>query len=108
MTLRRLAAALLGLVAAACLAVAAGYLVLDRWLDRPLAVGEAPLTIDVPAGQPFAATTRDLGARGVLDHPQWLRAYARMTGADARVQAGEYEIRPGTTPRPKSTSVGMR
>ena len=99
MSLRKLAAALLGLFAMAALAVAAGYVVLERWLERPLAVGDAPLTIDVPAGQPFATTARDLDARGVLDHPQWLQAYARLTGADARVKAGEYEIRPGTTPR---------
>lgn len=99
MSLRKLSSALLGLFAAAALALAAGYVVLERWLDRPLAVGDAPLTIDVPAGQPFAATTRELGARGVLDHPGWMRAYARLTGADARVKAGEYEVRPGTTPR---------
>jgi len=98
-TLRKLATALLGLFAAAALAVVAGYVVLERWLERPLAVGDAPLTVDIPAGQPFAATARELESRGVLDHPEWLRAYARATGADARVKAGEYEIRPGTTPR---------
>jgi UPF0755 protein len=95
----KLATALLGLFAAAALAVVAGYVVLERWLERPLAIGDAPLTVDVPAGQPFAATARDLGARGVLDHPQWLLVHARLTGADARVKAGEYEIKPGTTPR---------
>lgn len=99
MTLRRLAAALLGLLAAGLLVFAAGYVGFERWMDRPMAVGEAPLTIDIPVGQPFAATTRDLAARGVLDHPDWLRAYARLTGADARVKAGEYEVAPGTTPR---------
>lgn len=99
MSLGKLAALLLGLLAAGILAVAAGYVAFDRWLDRPLAIGEAALTIDVPSGQPFAATARDLAARGVLDHPDWLRAYARLTGADARVKAGEYEIAPGTTPR---------
>ncbi len=99
MSLRKFASALLGLFAAAVLAVAAGYGVLDRFMDRPLAVGDAPFIIDVPAGQPFAATARDLEARGVLEHPEWLRAYARFTGADARIKAGEYEIGPGTTPR---------
>jgi UPF0755 protein len=98
-SLRKIAAALLGLLVVASLAAAAGYVALDRWLERPLPVGDAPLTVDIPAGQPFAATARELESRGVLDHPEWLRAYARVTGADARVKAGEYEIAPGTSPR---------
>jgi UPF0755 protein len=98
-SLRKLAAVLLAILAATTLAVAAGYVAFDRWLDRPLAIGDGPLTIEIPAGQPLAATARDLEARGVLDRPDWLRAYARVTGADARVKAGEYEVRPGTTPR---------
>ena len=93
---RKLAALLL---VAGALATVAGYVAFGNWLDRPLAVGEAPLTVDVPMGQPFAATARELAARGVLDHPDWLRAYARFSGADARVKAGEYEIALGTTPR---------
>ena len=96
MTWRKLVALLL---AAGALAAVAGFVAFGNWLDRPLAVGEAPITVDVPSGQPFAATARELAARGVLDHPDWLRAYARLTGADARVKAGEYEIAPGTTPR---------
>jgi len=95
-TWRKLVALLL---AAGALAAVAGFVAFGNWLDRPLAVGEAPITVDVPSGQPFAATARELSARGVLDHPDWLRAYARLTGADARVKAGEYEIAPGTTPR---------
>jgi UPF0755 protein len=95
-TWRKLAVLLL---VAGALAAVAGYVTFGNWMDRPLAVGEVPLTVDVPSGQPFAATARELEVRGVLDHPDWLRAYARITGADARVKAGEYEISPGTTPR---------
>jgi UPF0755 protein len=35
----------------------------------------------------------------VLEHPRWLQLYARATGADARIKAGEYSVAPGTTPR---------
>ncbi len=72
---------------------------LQRWLDTPLAIDEPVLSLQVPRGQPLAATADDLAARGVLTHPQLLGAYARLTGADARVRAGEYALKPGTTPR---------
>jgi UPF0755 protein len=91
-----------GLVLLAGLALvvaAAGYHAFAHWLDRPLAIGESPLSIEIPRGQPFATTLEELAARGVLRHPFWLRAYARFTGADARIKAGEYAVPPGTTPR---------
>ena len=96
MTLRRAALALL-VVAALALLVA--YVQVQRWLDAPLAVEGAAASIEIPRGQALATTARELAARGVLTHPQWLQAYARATGADARIKAGEYAIEPGTTPR---------
>lgn len=95
MTIRRLAALLLVL---AGLATAAGWVVLDRWLATPLAIAEEPLQVEIPRGQPLATTARELARRGVLEHPRWLLAYARFTGADSRIRAGEYSIEPGTTP----------
>lgn len=95
----RLARLLLGLAAAAVVAAGAAWMIVSSWLDRPLPIGAAPVTVDVPRGQPFAVTARELAARGVLDHPAWLEIYARVSGADARVRAGEYTLPPGTTPR---------
>ncbi len=96
MKLRRVAVALL---AAAALATLVAYGQLQRWLDAPLAVGEAAVSIEIPRGQSLATTARALAESGVLTHPRWLQAYARATGADARIKAGEYAIEPGTTPR---------
>src|SRR5512147_1150883 len=85
------------------LAVAAGaaiaYGLFTRWLATPLATGNAPVQFEIPPGQPLAVTARELESRGWLDRPRWLVLYARATGADARIRAGEYEIAPGTTPR---------
>jgi UPF0755 protein len=80
-------------------AATAGYSAFMDWIDRPMAIGASPITFDVPRGQPFAKTLEALAARGVLEHPAWLRAYARATGVDARIKAGEYALAPGTTPR---------
>jgi len=91
--------ALLALAGLAALGALAGYGVLQRWLDAPLAIGTAAIEVEIPRGQPLVATARQLAERGVLEHPRWLQLYARATGADARVKAGEYSIPPGTTPR---------
>ena len=96
MNLRRAALLLFVLLA---VGVSAGYATFARWLDSPMAIGDSPVTVDVPRGQPFAATLGELAARGLLEHPAWLRAYARVTGADARIKAGEYALPPGITPR---------
>lgn len=95
MRLARIAALLAAL---AIVAAAGAWVVFDRWLARPLAIGEAPLQVDVPLGQPLAVTARELAERGVLEHPRWLGVYARLTGADSRIRAGEYAVPPGTTP----------
>jgi len=94
-TLRRLAVML---VVTFVLAAAAAWFIFDRWLAAPLRVTDEPVQVEIPRGQPLSVTARDLAARGILDHPRWLIAYARFTGADARVRAGEYQIEPGTTP----------
>lgn len=93
--MRRFAVLLVGAVA---LAAAAAWYVFDHWLATPLHAGDEPVQVEIPRGQPLSVTANDLAARGVLDHPRWLIAYARVTGADARVRAGEYMIEPGTTP----------
>ena len=99
MTLRRAGIALLVLAGLALLGAVAAYGVLQRWLDAPLTLSAATLGLDIPKGQSLAATARDLAARGVLEHPRWLQFYARLTGADASIKAGEYAIPAGTTPR---------
>ena len=90
-------AAILALVAASLLA--AGWLLLERWLETPLAVGAEPARIEIPRGQPLAHTARELERRGLLEHARLLAIYASLTRADSKIRAGEYDIPPGTTPR---------
>lgn len=93
---RRLVAVL---VALAAIAGTAAWLALQAWLDAPLPFPGPETRIDVPRGQPFARTLDALATQGVVDHPRWLALYARATGVDARVRAGEYDLPAGTTPR---------
>jgi UPF0755 protein len=91
----RIALALLAVGVVAAMAAKSG---LDHWLSRPLAIGPDPVRVEIPRGQPLARTAADLAQRGLLDHPRLLAIYARLTGADQRVRAGEYDVPPGTTP----------
>ncbi len=96
MRLARVAAIL---ALAGALLLVAGWLLIDRWLSTPLAIGAEPARIEIPRGQPLAHTARELESRGLLDHARLLAVYATLTGADSKIRAGEYDIPPGTTPR---------
>jgi UPF0755 protein len=86
-------------VLGALLACAAGASLFKQWLTSPLTIGSAPVTVEIARGETLSGVGRDLARRGILEHPRWLSAYARMTGADARMRAGEYSLAPGTTPQ---------
>ncbi|MDH3532346.1 MAG: endolytic transglycosylase MltG [Gammaproteobacteria bacterium] len=78
-------------------AIGVGYI--NHYLQSPLNVAEPGTTFDIGAGVPFGRVSADLAERGILDRPRLFRAYARWTGQASQVQAGEYLIKPGTTPR---------
>jgi UPF0755 protein len=97
--MRRVRRTLLALLAIAVLVVAGGGLYVRHWLAQPLAIGADPVVVDVQPGQTLTAVARELAARGLLTHPQLLALYGRFTGADSRLHAGEFSIKPGTSPR---------
>jgi UPF0755 protein len=89
----------LGAAAACTLLIALlGWKIVNRWLDEPLAI-DAPVLAEIPEGGNLTGFLDELSERGVLAHPNWLRAQARISGVADRVRAGEYLIEPGTTPR---------
>jgi len=93
---RRVAASLFAalLLAAASAALWRGV----RGLDRPLHLSTLTVYRVLP-GASLAHVAADLTARGVLRDPHLWVWYARWHGLAAAVRAGEYAIRPGTTPR---------
>jgi len=90
---------LLAALAIAVIVLAGGALYARHWLSQPLPLGAAPIVIEVQPGQSLTAVTRDLAARGLVRHPRLLALYGRFTGVDSRMRAGEFSIKPGTTPR---------
>ncbi len=68
------------------------------WIDQPIAALESPVTFELPAGASLTAVAGALEERGILDRPgAWVR-YAKRRSAATRIQAGEYQLSPGTTP----------
>jgi UPF0755 protein len=85
-------------LAIAAIAATLAYARFDAWRNAPLAVGSESVTVEIARGEPLAAVAQDLAGRGVLSHPRWFVAYARVLGADSRIRAGEYAIQSGATP----------
>jgi UPF0755 protein len=96
--MRRWRRSLLVVPALAILVAGAAALYARNWLSTPLPLGDAATTVEVLPGQSLTAVTRELAGRGLLRHPRLLALYGRLTGADARLHAGEFAIAPGTTP----------
>lgn len=71
-----------------------------RFLHGPMQprAGE-PLTLVVEPGSAVARIARDLAAADWIERPLYFRLAARLTGAARHLQAGEYSIPPGQSPR---------
>ena len=61
-------------------------------LNSPMSVPEAGMVLDVPRGRGLGEIVRELERAEVLGEPMLLRAYARATGTDRQVMAGEYAL----------------
>jgi UPF0755 protein len=97
--LNRIKLVVIGFLAAAALAAAVFSLQVVQFLNSALALPDDSVVFEIPAGSAFASISRDLAARGYIDHPNWFRWYASLTGQAGSVHAGEYLIDAGTTPR---------
>jgi peptidoglycan lytic transglycosylase G len=94
----RLAAVVLLLLAAG--AAWYGYRDYRRFAETPLQPLNDTVTIDVALGTPLPGIVRLVGQAGVrTGNPWYWRLLARELGVAGRLQAGEYALSPGITPR---------
>lgn len=70
----------------------------QQWLDKPLALPEQGYSYELKSGQTLGHLAYKMAQDGVLDHPRWLRLYARLL-RQHKIHAGEYNFAPGTTPK---------
>jgi len=82
--------------------VAASALLWDanRQLHTALSIDEVE-RVSIERGQRFAAVIQQMRANGLFATPRqghYLLAWARLTDANRRIKAGEFDVAPGSTP----------
>jgi UPF0755 protein len=70
-----------------------------QFMSSPVNVAADGQTFEISPGSSFTAIARKLVAEGYIDDATWYRLYARWSGEAGGIQAGEYRIEPGATPR---------
>ena len=82
------------LIAAA--AVASSYF---SFLNGEIAVDDAEQVFVIEPGASFTRVSDELVDIGVISHPTFFRVHARLAGLEGSIQAGEYTIESGLTPK---------
>jgi UPF0755 protein len=69
------------------------------WTQRPIIVAPHPsIEFSIKPGSGVESSVRQIAEAGVPINPVLLGLLARLTGKSARLKAGSYELKPGTTP----------
>lgn len=69
------------------------------WAWRPITPpGTAPIAFTIEAGSSVRSSMQQMEAAGVPVNPALLELLARLTGKAPRLKAGNYELKPGTSP----------
>lgn len=96
--LRKLAATLILVLFLSGMTVAAIWMDLMIYADRPVAVDEKNRTFVVRPGQRFETISKNLQDAGWIKHSFKFGLLARFSGRDKKIQAGEYLIPSSMTP----------
>jgi len=77
----------------------AGVYKMNRFMDSPASLPDDGVTFLIAPGSSFSTVTADLVNQDIIDSDFWFRLYARQSGEAGGVQAGEYKLEQGATPR---------
>ena len=88
-------------LAALVFGVAAGIGVwqANRFMASPVNVPSDGTLFQITPGSSFASVTGELVGAGIIEDDFWYRLHARWTGEASGIQAGEYLLEEGATPR---------
>ncbi len=71
----------------------------ERFMSSPLDVPPDGVALTIAPGSSFSRVTAQLTELGLIGDDRWYRVYARFSGDASDVQAGDYLIEAGATPR---------
>ncbi|MEM1175630.1 MAG: endolytic transglycosylase MltG [Pseudomonadota bacterium] len=97
--MRRVLVLLGVLTSCVLLAAAAAATSYFRFLNTEIQPPDTSPVFVIAPGSTFSSVTNDLAALGVITHPTWYRIHGRLTGLEGSIQAGEYTIDAGLTPK---------
>ena len=89
---------------ATLLLVAVGGLLLvanqvNDFMASPLSVPDGGIEFEIPPGSSFASVSNNLVSAELIPDDRWLRLYVRWHDKGGAIQAGDYLIEPGLTPK---------
>jgi UPF0755 protein len=89
---------LLAIVIAAVLGGGA-WLEYSHFASTPIHLDTQSVVVEIPRGTSLRELSENLAARGIVRNAYLFIALARITGDGSQIQAGEYAVRTGITPR---------
>ncbi|MFC6673808.1 endolytic transglycosylase MltG [Marinobacterium aestuariivivens] len=92
--LKKTLAAIGGSALVAGVIALAGWRHIDSYVESPLPIA-GPVTFVVEKGRGFTHIAGELENLELIEHPLYLRLYARLHGLAHQVKAGEYQVEPG-------------
>ena len=87
------------LVIFAILFVIAGGAYFFYWAGQPITSAGEPIEFSIKPGSGVGVASQQIARAGVPVNPYMFSMLARVTRSAAKIKAGTYELKPGTTPR---------
>ena len=69
------------------------------WANTDIGSAEKPIEFSIKPGSGLISATQQIAEAGVPVQPTLLALLARIVGQSQRLKAGNYALKPGTTPR---------
>ena len=97
--MKRLGLALITVIVIILAGVSIAAWQVDRFMRTPVSVPADGAAFSIASGSSFSSVTGNLVEQGIINDDRWYRLYARWSGDAGAVQAGDYLIPAGATPR---------